>query len=257
MRKNDSILVIDDDPRILRLIEHYLRREGYPVRTAAKADEARQQLAAASPDLIILDIGLPGEDGFTLTREIRSQSTVPIIILTGRIDTVDKVVGLELGADDYITKPFDERELLARIRSLLRRSRLPTSSPLEESGIAHFGGWQIDLTSHELFSPTGEIVYLTSHEFRLLVAFIRSPNRVLSRDLLMDMIAGHDWNPQDRSIDVLIAKLRKKIECNPAQPSLIKSIRGEGYKLTTTVKFGGGPPAPALALTPAPTFPPP
>ncbi len=238
MNNADSILVIDDDPRILRLIEHYLGREGYSLRTATCATEARQQLSTAPPALIILDIGLPGEDGFTLAREIRAKSTIPIIMLTGKADTVDKVVGLELGADDYMTKPFEERELLARIRSLLRRCQIPSPAALEDSGIGHFDGWRLDLTRHELISATGESVYLTSHEFRLLEAFVRCPNRVLSRDLLMDQIAGHDWNPQDRSIDVLIAKLRKKIESDPKQPTLIKSIRGEGYKLTTEVRFG-------------------
>lgn len=235
MNETDSILVVDDDPRILRLVGHYLQREGYSVRMATCAREAREQLSRLPPDLIILDIGLPGEDGFTFAREIRSQSTIPIIMLTGRSETVDKVVGLELGADDYLTKPFEERELLARIRSLLRRCRVPRPSSSGTSGIARFGGWRLDLTRQELYSPTGENVYLTSHEFRLLEAFVLHPNRVLSRDALMDRIAGRDWNPLDRSIDVLIAKLRKKIESNPAQPTLIKAIRGEGYKLTTPV----------------------
>lgn len=236
MSDTDSILVIDDDLRILRLLGHYLQREGYTVRTATCTREAREQFSHRPPDLIILDIGLPGEDGFVFAREIRSQSTIPILMLTGRSETIDKVVGLELGADDYLTKPFEERELLARIRSLLRRYRMSRPAGSESSGIARFGdGWRLDLTRHELFSPTGENVSLTGHEFRLLKAFVLHPNRVLSRDLLMDQIAGRDWNPLDRSIDVLIAKLRKKIESNPAQPALIKAIRGEGYKLTAPV----------------------
>jgi DNA-binding response OmpR family regulator len=233
-----SILVVDDDPRILRLVSHYLRREGYSVRTANCAREAREQLSHLPPDLIILDVGLPGEDGFTLARDIRSQTDIPIIMLTGRSDTVDKVVGLELGADDYITKPFEERELLARIRSLLRRYQASPPASSQTGGIVCFAGWRLDLTRHELYSATGENVYLTSHEFRLLQAFVLRPNRVLSRDELMDQIAGRDWNPLDRSIDVLIAKLRKKIEPNPAQPTLIKAIRGEGYKFTTEVATG-------------------
>lgn len=237
MTATDSILIVDDDRRILRLISHYLRQEGYPVRTAACAGEAREQLSAAAPALIILDVGLPDGDGFSLTHEIRLHSNIPILMLTGKSQMVDKVVGLELGADDYMTKPFEERELLARVRGLLRRSRAPAHSPSSApGGIARFGGgWRLDLTRHELFSPTGENVCLTSHEFRLLEAFVRYPNRVLSRDALMDRIAGRDWNPLDRSIDVLIAKLRKKIENNPAQPALIRTIRGEGYKLTTPV----------------------
>jgi DNA-binding response OmpR family regulator len=235
MSDPDSILVVDDDPRILRLVSHYLRREGYSVHTATSAREAREQLSRLPPDLIILDIGLPGEDGFTFARDIRSQTNIPIIMLTGRSETVDKVVGLELGADDYITKPFEERELLARIRSLLRRYQASPPASSKTGGIARFADWRLDLTRHELFTATGENVYLTSHEFRLLQAFVLRPNRVLSRDQLMDQIAGRDWNPLDRSIDVLIAKLRKKIEPNPAQPTLIKAIRGEGYKLTTEV----------------------
>jgi DNA-binding response OmpR family regulator len=235
----ESILIVDDDPRILRLVGHYLRRESYSVQTATSARELREQLSNRPPDLIILDVGLPGEDGFTLAREIRSQTNIPIIMLTGRSDTVDKVVGLELGADDYITKPFEERELLARIRSLLRRYQAAApASAITSGGVARFADWRLDLTRHELFTATGENVYLTSHEFRLLQAFVLRPNRVLSRDELMDQIAGRDWNPLDRSIDVLIAKLRKKIESNPAQPTLIKAIRGEGYKLTTEVVIG-------------------
>lgn len=237
MSDTDSILVVDDDPRILRLVGHYLQREGYTVRLVATVREAREQLSVLSPSLILLDVGLPGEDGFTFAREIRSQSDIPIIMLTGRVQTVDKVVGLELGADDYITKPFEERELLARIRSLLRRYRtpLPPSPKTTGGGIACFAGWRLDLTRHELFSPTGENVYLTSHEFRLLETFVLHPRHVLSRDALMDRVAGRDWNPLDRSIDVLVAKLRKKIEPNPAQPTLIKAVRGEGYKFTTEV----------------------
>jgi len=236
MSDTDSILVIDDDPRILRLVGHYLQREGYAVRTATRTSEAREQLSCLPPDLIILDVGLPGEDGFAFAREIRSQSTIPIIMLTGRSETVDKVVGLELGADDYMTKPFEERELLARIRSLLRRHRTPRPASSGSSGIARFSeGWRLDLARHELYSPTGESVFLTSYEFRLLETFVLHPHRVLSRDALMDRIAGRDWNPLDRSIDVLIAKLRKKIEPDPARPTLIKAVRGEGYKFTTPV----------------------
>ena len=225
------ILVVDDDPRILRLVGHYLQREGYSVRMVDSVGEAREQLSVLSPNLIILDVGLPGEDGFTFAREIRAQSDIPIIMLTGRDQMVDKVVGLELGADDYITKPFEERELLARIRSLLRRYRasLPVSSRTT-GGIARFADWRLDLTRHELFSSTGENVYLTSHEFRLLETFVLHPHRVLSRDALMDRVAGRDWNPLDRSIDVLISKLRKKIEPDPEHPFYVLTVYGVGYR---------------------------
>jgi two-component system, OmpR family, response regulator len=232
-----SILVIDDDPLILRLIGHYLRREGYSIRMVTRAREGLDQIAIQSPDLIILDVGLPDEDGFTFTRNLRAHSNIPIIMLTGKTDTVYKVVGLELGADDYITKPFEKLELLARIRSLLRRSQASSPPSVEKARSFRFAGWRLDLIGHELFSPAGERVHLTSHEFRLLTVFARNPNHILSRDALMDQIAGRDWTPLDRGIDVLIAKLRKKIEADPARPALIKSIRGEGYKFAVLVEI--------------------
>lgn len=233
------ILVVDDDPRIIRLVGQYLRQEDYQVETATNGREMRNRIAIHRPDLVILDLGMPGEDGLTLTREIRSSSDIPIIILTGKTHTVDKVVGLELGADDYITKPFDERELLARVRSVLRRYRpLPVEAATPLNGaVACFADWKLDLTGHELTSPEGENVHLTSHEFLLLEAFITHPNRTLSRDTLMDLIAGRDWNPLDRSIDVLIAKLRKKLEKDPQQPEIIKTIRGQGYKFTVQIEL--------------------
>lgn len=240
MNKTQYILVVDDDPRIRKVLEIYLQREGYDVCTANCVDKARQQLSAQEWALILLDIGLPDEDGFSFAREIRIQSSVPIIFLTGKTETIDKVVGLELGADDYITKPFEERELLARIRSLLRRYQtLPNSSP-KKNHVACFSGWRLDLSRRELLSPNGEQVHLTSHEFRLLEIFIECSNRVLSRDVLMDRIVGRDWNSLDRSIDVLIAKLRKKIEQDPTQPKLIKSIRGEGYKFIAELEMDRG-----------------
>lgn len=240
MSKIQHILVIDDDPRVLRVLETYLQREGYDICTANCVDKARQQISAQEWALIILDIGLPDEDGFSFAREIRTQSSVPLIMLTGKTETIDKVVGLELGADDYITKPFEERELLARIRSVLRRSQTSSNSSPEKTCIACFSDWRLDLSRHELFSPNGEQVHLTSHEFRLLEVFIECPNRVLSRDMLMDRIVGRDWNSLDRSIDVLIAKLRKKIEQDPTQPRLIKSIRGEGYKFIAELEMDRG-----------------
>jgi two-component system phosphate regulon response regulator OmpR len=239
MNDAQRILLVDDDPRLVRLLAQYLGREGYRVATAANGREMREQMADSQPDLVLLDLGLPGEDGLALTREIRVRSAIPIIILTGKAHTVDKVVGLELGADDYVTKPFDERELLARVRSVLRRAQAGGEASAPALGrVAQFCGWQLDLTAQELTSPEGERVHLTSHEYQLLEAFVTRPHRVLSRDTLMDLVAGRDWSPMDRSIDVLIAKLRKKIERTPEQPSLIKTIRGAGYKFTGQVSFG-------------------
>ena len=232
------ILVMDDDLRVCRILARYLTREGYDVRTASNGMEMRRLLATEQPDLIILDLILPGEDGLTLARELRSQSDVAIIMLTGKTGTVDKVVGLELGADDYVTKPFDERELLARIRNVLRRSNrnaVPTAS--SERSIARFAGWQLDLTAHTLTSPVADKVYLTSHEFRLLAAFVTRYNRVLTRDEILKLISDRDWTPYDRSIDVLVGKLRGKIEDDPKHPSLIQTIRGIGYKFSVRVDF--------------------
>ena len=233
------ILVVDDDERLLRLLARYLEKEGYVVSIAADAREARARAAADRPHLIILDLGLPGEDGLVLIREIRSQSTTPIIILTGKTSTLDKVVGLEVGADDYVTKPFDERELLARVRSVLRRfsARADPAAATDPGRVARFGGWVLDLAGHELTSPDGERVHLTSHEFLMLETFVAHPNRALGRDSLMELLSGRDWNPLDRSIDVLIAKLRKKIEKNPRDPELIKTIRSTGYKFVAKVTF--------------------
>jgi DNA-binding response OmpR family regulator len=238
MAEPASILIIDDDPRLCRALARYLAREGYSVRTANSGKEMRQAVSADRPDLIILDLMLPDEDGFTLARELRATSDVPVVILTGKSDTVDKVVGLELGADDYITKPFDQRELLARVRSVLRRvSRSARPYPGEAVSVACFAGWKLDLNSYDLTSSSGEPVSLTSHEFALLAAFVRRGNRVLTRDAILELVAGRDWSPDDRSVDVLVGKLRKKIETDPRAPRLIETVRGVGYKFTAPVAF--------------------
>jgi len=231
------ILVVDDDERITRLLNRYLEREGYRVRTAATAAEMRKSLDADTPNLIILDLMLPDGDGFDLARELRSGFDVGIIMLTGKSDNVDRVVGLELGADDYVTKPFDERELLARVRSVLRRVGQGQETTGEAPGETfRFAGWQLDLTAHELTSPDGKIVHLTSYEFQLLSVFVLRPNRVLTRDQILDLVAGRNWDPFDRSIDIRIGKLRKKLGEDPKNPHLIKTIRGAGYKFTAKVE---------------------
>ena len=232
------ILIVDDDPRLCRALARYLRLEGYAVRTATSGREMRESLAIEKPDLVLLDLMLPDEDGFSLARELRAISNVAIIILTGKADTMDKVVGLELGADDYITKPFSDRELLARIRSVLRRTSDAGRSEAEPGGsVAHFAGWQLGLESYELTSPEGERVALTPHEFQLLCALVHHGSRVLTREAILDLVAGRDWSPEDRSVDVLIGKLRKKLEPDPVQPRLIETVRGVGYKLASKVKF--------------------
>jgi DNA-binding response OmpR family regulator len=236
------ILVVDDDPRVRDMLGRYLEDEGFQVCQANDGDAMRRQIADTEFDLILLDLGLPGTDGLTLAREIRDASQVPIIIVTGKGDVVDRVVGLEVGADDYITKPFHLREVLARVRSVLRRA--PSSAQGAGSTPSHaeagerfgFAGWQLDLAKRELVAPDGGSVTLTTGEFDLLTAFVRHPNRSLDRDRLMDLARGRDWNPFDRSIDTQVGRLRKKIEPDPKNPDLIKTVRGLGYIFTPGVE---------------------
>ena len=240
MRKSAHILVVDDDERICNLLERYLNKEGYRVSIVNNGEEMRNQVAQEVPDLVLLDLVLPDEDGLTLARELRKHPGLGIIILTGKGDIMEKVVGLEVGADDYISKPFDKRELLARIHSVLRRVK---AEPGQSQGlasnksIARFADWTLDLAAHELTSLAGEEAHLTSYEFKLLSLFSTSSNWVLTRDQILEKIADRDWNPDDRSIDVVVVKLRKKLERDPLNPVMIKTIRGEGYKFTPIVHF--------------------
>lgn len=234
----EHILIVDDDERICSLLMRNLTREGYKVSTVTNGTEMSRCIERDMPDLVILDLMLPGEDGLALARELRSHPTLGIIMLTGKGETVDKIVGLETGADDYISKPFDNRELLARIRSVLRRLKSHLNiSQAQTRRVAHFLDWTFDLTAYELISPAGEIIPLTSYEYKLLGVFVNSSNRVLKRDLILDLIAEREWNPDDRSIDVLVAKLRKKLEPDIQNPLLIKTLRGTGYKFTAHVTF--------------------
>jgi two-component system, OmpR family, response regulator len=238
MSDSTRILIVDDDPRLCRALARYLQLEGYSVRTASSGREMRESLAVEKPNLVLLDLMLPDEDGFSLARELRSISNVAIVILTGKSDTTDKVVGLELGADDYVTKPFSDRELLARIRSVLRRTSNGGRETNKAAGkVASFAGWRLDLESYELLSPAGEPVALTHHEFQLLCALVRHGSRVLSRETILDLVAGRDWSPEDRSVDVLVGKLRKKLEPDSREPRLIETVRGVGYKLIAKVRF--------------------
>lgn len=233
-----KVLIVDDDERLCGVLSRYLTREGYSVRKAANGEEMRARLAEEPVDLILLDLILPHhEDGLKLARQLRAESDVAIIMLTGKTDTVDKIVGLELGADDYITKPFDERELLARMRTVLRRTAKRAEITGTES-VVQFAGWNLDLVAHELTSPGGQHVHLTSSQFQLLASLVARPNRVMSREEILSLVSGRDWSPMDRSIDVLVGKLRKKIESDPKSPTLIKTIRGVGYKFTAHVDFG-------------------
>ena len=229
------ILVVDDDPDVVLLIVRYLSAQGFRVSSAADGLAMREVLAREPVDLVLLDLGLPGEDGFDLTRYLRERWRGPVIIVTGRGESVDRVVGLELGADDYVTKPFDLRELLARIRSVLRRV-VVRAPPTDDSTEAYaFGGFRLDAGSRELRDASGVLVELTTGEYALLKLLIEHPNRVLSRDELMSWMHGRDSGPYDRAIDVQVGRLRRKIEADPTRPEIIKSVRGAGYLFAAKV----------------------
>jgi DNA-binding response OmpR family regulator len=234
--KSPHLLIVEDDADIVELIRRYFSTQGFEVSAASDGAALRQAVEQREVDVILLDLGLPGEDGFTLTRQLREHWKGALIIVTGRGDSIDRVVGLELGADDYVTKPFDLRELLARVRSVLRRAA--EAQPAEPAGarVLRFGGFRLDLDARGLTDAAGNNVALTTGEFELLAILIANPNRVLSRDDLMSRIHGREAGPYDRAIDVQIGRLRRKIEGDPAQPSLIKSVRGAGYIFAASVE---------------------
>jgi DNA-binding response OmpR family regulator len=234
MNQEARILVVDDDKNMCRMLSSYLCSEGFEVKVAHSGDELTREVNSRPIDLVLLDLHMPGFHGLDLARELRSRDTqIGIIILTGSEDPVDRVVGLEVGADDFVAKPFDRRELLARIRTLLRRIKKQETVTIE--GRVCFDRFTLDLDTHELVDEDGYVINLTNYEFTLLSAMVGSPNRVLSRDLIMNTISGRDWFASDRSVDVLVGKIRKKIETNAARPILIKTIRGAGYKFTGKV----------------------
>jgi two-component system OmpR family response regulator len=236
MSDNGHILVVDDQKEICDVVQEYLTGEGYRVSTANDGNGMRRVLGQSHVDLVILDLMLPGEDGLTLARGLRDESGIGIIILTGRGETVDRIIGLEMGADDYLPKPFHLRELLARVKSVLRRVQSRTGELGQTSrSHAQFAGWSLDLSSRELMSPGGEEVRLTTGEFDLLAAFVNNPNQVLSRDRLLDLARNREAGPFDRTIDVQVGRLRRKLEEDPQNPSLIKTVRGSGYIFTPTV----------------------
>ncbi len=236
------IAVVDDEPDITRLLGHYLTAQGFRVSELGSGAALMALLAADPPGLVLLDIGLPGEDGFVIARQLREHWHCGLIIVSGRGDAVDKVVGLEIGADDYVTKPFDLRELLARIKAVARRLGNTDTMPGQLLPMApaervrwRFEGYELDLAARRLTDGQGREVALTSGEFDLLCALVRHSGRVLSRDFLLDATRGRDGGPFDRTIDVLVARLRKKLEADPQAPQLIKSVRGAGYILVSRV----------------------
>jgi two-component system OmpR family response regulator len=237
MNDGPHILVVDDQREICDLVQDYLSEEGYRVSIANDGAAMRRVMAQSAVDLVILDLMLPGEDGLTLARALRDVSDVGIIILTGRGDTVDRIIGLEMGADDYLPKPFHPRELLARVRSVLRRvSSRTAENALAARSRARFAGWNLDLASRELRSPSGKEVRLTTGEFDLLAAFVNNANQVLTRDRLLDLARNREAGPFDRTIDVQVGRLRRKLESDPQKPTLIKTVRGSGYIFTPSIE---------------------
>ena len=231
------ILVVDDDQRLRDLLVKYLSGEGYDVKAVPDARGMDKQLGRERYDLLVLDLMLPGEDGLTLARSLREESGVGIIILTGRGETVDRIIGLEMGADDYLPKPFHLRELLARVKAVHRRASTRTADrQAAPRSRARFAGWNLDLASRELLSPAGEEVRLTTGEFDLLTAFVNNANQVLTRDRLLDIARNREAGPFDRTIDVQVGRLRRKLEDDPQKPTMIKTVRGSGYIFTPTVE---------------------
>ena len=250
------IAILDDEPDITQLLATYFAASGFRVTQLHNGAGLMELMASAKPDLVLLDLGLPGEDGFAIARRLREHWACGLVIVTGRGDAVDKVVGLEIGADDYVTKPFDLRELLARVKAVLRRTQgnspdnvpaVPSPAPVQRSAPGdaatvqdserfRFAGWLLDRPARRLLGPQGVEVPLTSGEFDLLSVFVRHPGRVLSRDFLLESTRGREAAPFDRTIDVQIGRLRRKLEVDSQDPRILKSVRGAGYVLVPGVQ---------------------
>lgn len=234
---HQRILVVDDDDELRQLLQTYLGEQGYAVQTVPDGAAMRALMSTQSFDLVILDVMLPGEDGLSLCRELRARSRIPILMLTARGDELDRIIGLEMGADDYLPKPFHPRELLARLRSILRRVQDASGEgPARE---LHFAGWTLDLGARHLLGADGVAVPLSSGEFRLLQALAENATRVLSRDRLMDVLSGREAGPFDRSVDVMISRLRRRLGDDGREPEIIKTVRNEGYLFAAKVERRG------------------
>ena len=233
----DRILIVDDDAEIRSLLGEYLRKNSYHAVLVADGKAMWAALARGKVDLIVLDLMLPGDDGLTLCRKLRVESDTPVIMLTARGDETDRIVGLEMGADDYIAKPFSPRELLARIKSVLRRTRsLPRNLRADDAQAISFAGWRLDAVARHLVSAAGVVTALSGNEYQLLRIFLSHPNHVLTRDQLMLLAKGREADPMDRSIDIQVSRLRHRLGDDPSDPQIIKTVRGEGYVLAVAVE---------------------
>ena len=236
MERHDNILIVDDDAEIRNLLSRYLQKNGLRAVAVADGRAMWQALDSAVFDLIVLDLMLPGDDGLTLCRNLRARSDIPVIMLTARGDETDRIVGLEMGADDYLPKPFSARELLARIKVILRRARsLPPNLRPDDEREVHFGGWTLDTVHRHLVSPDGVVTPIGGAEYRLLRIFLSHPNRVLSRDQLVEMTQGKEADALDRSIDVQVSRLRRRLGDGSREGGVIRTVRGEGYVLSVAV----------------------
>ena len=235
MERQDHVLVVDDDAEMRALLAEYLAHSGFRVSLASSGSEMRRVMQADRPDAVMLDVMLPGEDGLALCRELRASSPLPVIMLSARSGDIDRIVGIEMGADDYLGKPFNPRELLARLKALLRRSRAP-GDPRGDSHRVRFAGWTLDLAARHLVDPGGVLVSLSGGEFRLLAVFVEHANRVLDRNLLMDLALGREATPFDRSIDVQVSRLRQRLRDDGREPRIIKTVRNSGYVLAAAVE---------------------
>jgi two-component system, OmpR family, response regulator len=229
------LLIVDDEAALREPLAEYLTRQGFAVSQTASVAEARAALKQTSPDLVLLDIMMPGEDGLSLCRHLVETRAIPTIFLTARGEATDRIVGLEIGADDYVVKPFEPRELVARIRSVLRRASRGAPNPAE-SELLEFEGWRLDPLKRRLTDPEGAVVAISSVEFRLLLAFLEHPHQVLDRDRLLDLVQGREAHLFDRAVDNQVSRLRRKIEADSRNPQLIQTVWGGGYMLAADVR---------------------
>jgi two-component system OmpR family response regulator len=230
------LLLVDDESSLREPLADYLTRQGFTVRQAEDAAKARTALIEETPDLVLLDIMMPGEDGLSLCRHLSESKNIPVIFLTAKGEATDRIVGLEIGGDDYVVKPFEPRELVARIRSVLRRASKTAATGEEEDALYEFDSWQLDPLKRRLIDPEGTVVPISSAEFRLLIAFLTHPRQVLDRDRLLDMVQGREAHLFDRAVDNQVSRLRRKIEVDSRDPKLIQTVWGGGYRLAADVR---------------------